>query len=132
DPDALLRLAAVELLAQLPPPQRAAHLAASLQDPVLAVRLEAAMALAGVPDTWITVERRAARTQAVAELRASLQANADRADALVALADLQARTGDMAQAEDTLRQALSLDADSQVAALQLAELLRASGREQEG
>lgn len=132
DPDALLRLAAVELLAQLPPPQRAAHLAASLQDPVLAVRLEAAMALAGVPDTWITVERRAARTQAVAELRASLQANADRADALVALADLQVRTGDMAQAEDTLRQALSLDADSQVAALQLAELLRASGREQEG
>ncbi|TCS95230.1 tetratricopeptide repeat protein [Pseudofulvimonas gallinarii] len=129
--DPLLRLAATELLSQLPPPQRAAHLAPMLDDPVLAVRLEAADALAGVAEAWLSPAARRLLELAVAELEASLAFNADRADTLVSLGDLRRRQGDPGEAERAYRRALQKDGDSLAATLQLADLAREQGREAE-
>lgn len=127
--DPLLRLAATGLLSQLPAPQRAAHLSPLLDDPVLAVRLEAATALAGVAEAWLSPAARRLLELAVAELKDSLAFNADRADTVVSLGDLQRRLGNPAEAERSYLRALTLENDSLVATLHLADLAREQGRE---
>ena len=129
DADPLMRLAAVETLAHLPPPQRSAMLAGHLHDPVRAVRMEAASALAGEPERALPASQRPAFEQALAEYIASLQFNLDRPDTAVSLGDLQLRRGATAAAEQSYRHALGLDPAFTPAHLHLADLARTHGQE---
>ena len=129
DADPLVRLAAVETLAHLPPAQRSAMLAGHLQDPIRAVRMEAASALAGEPERALPASQRPAFEQALAEYIASLQFNLDRPDTAVSLGDLQLKRGATAAAEQSYRHALGLDPAFTPAHLHLADLARTRGQE---
>jgi predicted CXXCH cytochrome family protein len=129
DPDALVRMAAVRATEALAPQRRAALAAPLLRDPVRAVRLAAAHALAGVtlPDA-----QRRDLDGAVAEWIRSEEVNADRPEAHLNLAGLYARLGRAADAESALRTALALDPRFVPALVNLADLMRAQGRDADG
>lgn len=129
DADPLLRMAGVGALAMLPPRDRIGLAAPLLEDPIRAVRLEAARVLAPVPDPALTSGQAAARARAMEEMVAAARHNADQPDSLTALGMVLAEQGRATQAEAALRSALRLDTDHMPAYLGLAELLRRTGRE---
>jgi tetratricopeptide (TPR) repeat protein len=129
DPDPLVRAAGAELLNALPPAVRAAEGAAALRDPVRSVRFAALSAIASVGrEAWPSPEPAGFRT-ALEEYRAWLQQDQDRPEGLVGLGMLAAWEGDPATAEIHLRSALERQPDSLLAALNLADVLRARGFE---
>jgi cytochrome c-type biogenesis protein CcmH/NrfG len=107
-------------------------LAPLLEDPVRAVRIEAARVLAGVPRERLTEAQRTALDRALAEYVASEQFNADRPESHVNLALLHVAQQRPAAAEAELRAALELDPRFIPAAVNLADLYRATGRDAEG
>src|SRR5439155_67845 len=114
-------------------PVRRGPLAAPLvRDPVRAVRLAAAHALAGTPPAAPVEGQRSDVERAVADLVQSEQVNADRPEAHVNLADLYTRLGRPADAESELQTALALDPGFVPALVTLADLLRAQGRDADG
>ncbi|MBN8727076.1 MAG: tetratricopeptide repeat protein [Xanthomonadales bacterium] len=129
DPDPLVRMAAVEALSGLDPAQRAARLAPLLDDPMLAVRLEAAARLAGDAEGQLEPARRGAFDRAIGEYTASLRFNAERPDTVVSLGDLQRARGDATAAEASYRRAIDLDPAFSLAAVHLADLQRGTGDE---
>ncbi len=129
DPDPLLRLAAVEASSVLDPQRRAQLLAARLEDPVRAVRIEAAAQLAGAPEAHLAQAARAPFVRALGEYQASLDYNADRPDVVVAAGDLAQARGDDAGAQAAYRRALKLEAGFAPAAVRLSELQRRAGDE---
>lgn len=129
DSDPLVRMAAMEVLAWLEPRQRASRLAPLLGDPVRAVRIEAANALAGEGERQLAGAERGAFAAALDEYLASLAANAERPDAVTSLGELHQRRGEFAAAEAAYRRALRLEPDFENAWLQWADLLRSSGDE---
>lgn len=70
--------------------------------------------------------------RAVEEYRVSQRFNADRAEAHMNLGNLEARLGNIAAAERAFRAALTVEPDFAPASVNLADLLRASGRDSEG
>jgi predicted CXXCH cytochrome family protein len=132
DPDALVRMAAADATLGLAPAPRARLAASALLDPVRAVRLAAARALADVPRGSLGEGERRALAPALAELVAAERVNADRPEAHVNLAVLHERLGRPGDAEAALRTALRLAPDFVPALLGLADLLRARGRDAEG
>lgn len=131
EPEPLLRMAGLEVLAEADPAARIELLAASLDDPVTAVRLQALEALAGPAEAALDARRRERFEQVLAEYLAALEFNAERPDAVVSLGDLQLRRGQSEPAEAAYRRALTLDPGFSIARLRLAELLRLDGRETE-
>lgn len=129
DSSALVRAAAVRALADASPTARAAMLAQSLEDPVRAVRLEAATAMAGAPGELLAPAGRTALQQATAELVARYELGGDRPQAHVALATLYANERDLDRAEAELRRALAIDPTFVPASINLADLYRATGRD---
>src|SRR5262245_52512760 len=132
DPDALVRRAAVRSLASIEPGARAVLLAPSLDDPVRAVRMEVAVALAGAPRDRLSAGQQAALARARDEYIAGEQFNADRPESHVNLALLYAAERNVPAAESELRAALDLDPRFVPAAVNLADLYRASRRDAEG
>lgn len=128
DPDPLVRMAAVGSMAHLPDGLQARHLTALLADPVRAVRIEAATALAGAGEAYLDPGQRKAFSAALEETVAALQLNADRADANVNLGNLQLRRGNLEAATAAYRQAIRLDPAFAGAYVNLADLERARGR----
>jgi Flp pilus assembly protein TadD len=126
DPDALVRMGALRAAEGLPPDRRGPLAGPLLGDPVRAVRLAAAHALAGasVPEA-----HRADFERALAEWIRSEEVNADRPEAHLNLATMYARLGRPADAESALRTALRLDPRFVPALVNLADLLRAQGRD---
>lgn len=131
DADPLVRLAAVEALAEAPPELRHRHLGGLLDDPVLAVRIEAAAALAGPPEILLSASEQIRFQGALDEHLHSLELNADRPEARVRLGNLHARRGDLQAADHAYRQALKLDERSAEAWVNRAELQRSLGGEQQ-
>jgi tetratricopeptide (TPR) repeat protein len=131
DPDPLVRAAAATTVDALPPDRRAVLAAPLLGDPVRAVRIAAARTLAGTP-VELMAPQRASFEAALAELVRSELVNAERPEAHVNLATLDARLGKPADAESELRTALWLDSRFVPALVNLADLLRAEGRDAEG
>lgn len=132
DGDPLVRRAAVSGVEGADPVSRVELLAPLLDDPVRAVRIEAARMLAGVPRDRLTEAQRTTLDRTVGEYVAAEQFNADRPESHVNLALLHAAQQQPAAAEAELRTALALDPRFIPAAVNLADLYRATGREAEG
>jgi len=131
DASGLVRMAAAETGRVLSPGTALQHLGPLLRDPRLAVRTQAASALADLPPRLWSAAERAAHADALAELRAAQRANADRPEAQVNLGSLHARMGELREAERAYRVALRLDPTFYPAAVNLADVYRAQEREDE-
>jgi len=130
-PDAITRLAAVELLAGVDAPTRWQRLSGALTDPVLAVRVAAADALADAAPTDAAAGVATAYQRALAEYVATEKFNADRPEAHTSLGNLYARQGKLADAETEYRTAIGLWPAFVPAYVNLADLKRAAGSDQE-
>jgi predicted CXXCH cytochrome family protein len=132
DPTPLVRLAALQSLANAPPDERLRLAAPLLSDPLRAIRIEAASVLAPVPVAQLSAEQRAAFERAAAEYVASQRYNADRAEARVNLGTFYANRADSARAEEEMKAALRLDPFFAPAYVNSADLYRALGRDADG
>ncbi len=132
DPDPQLREAVVTASRPLEPARRLSVLDPLLKDPVLSVRSEAARALADVPAGTMSPEQSAAHERALNDYRQAQLVNADRPEAWLNLANLALETGRPDEAERALRTALELDPAWEPAVANLADLLRALQRDDEG
>jgi predicted CXXCH cytochrome family protein len=132
DPDPLVRAAAPRALPGTPPPRFVDAAAALLSDPVRAVRIEAARALAGTDLLAMTPEQQAAFVKASAELVAAEMVDADRPEAHLNLGLLDLRRRQPTEAEGEYRTALRLDPNFVPALVNLADLDRARGMDDEG
>jgi len=132
DGDPLVRRAAVAALESADPPLRVELLAPLLDDPVRAVRMEAARALANAPRDRLTDAQRTALDRGLAEYIAAEQFNADRPESHVNLALLYAARRRFSEAEASLRMALEIDPRFVPASVNLADLYRAAGKDPDG
>jgi predicted CXXCH cytochrome family protein len=130
DPDSVVRLAAVEAIANTEPDARQRYLPPMLDDPVRAVRIEAARALAGSAEQGLSEPQRASFTRALAEYVAAQTYNADRPEGRTALGSLYAQRGD-ATAISQYRKAIEMDPTFVPAYANLADLYRARGSDGE-
>jgi Tfp pilus assembly protein PilF len=129
DRDPLLRLAALQSLANAPSDARLRIAAPLLSDPLRAIRIEAASVLAPVPAEQMKPEQRLAFDRAATEYVASQKYNADRAEARVNLGTFYGNRGDAAKAEEEFKAAIVLDQSFVPAYVNLADLYRALGRD---
>ncbi|MFO1074897.1 MAG: cytochrome c3 family protein [Geminicoccaceae bacterium] len=132
DPDPLVRLAAVGTVGGLDPGLRLELAEPLLADPVRAVRLEAARALAPVSTLDLPADRRARLDAAFAEYAAMQSQLVERPEGLITLANFDRERGDLAAAEAALRDSVRLHPGFMAAYANLADLLRQQGRDQEG
>jgi len=132
DGSSLVRRAAVSVLERAEPGVRIEVLAPLLDDPVRAVRMETARAMAGAPRDGLTDAQRAALVRGLAEYVAGEQFNADRPESHVNLALLYMAERRVADAETALRTALELNPRFTPASVNLADLYRATGRDAQG
>ena len=126
DADPLVRLAATSAISAVDPAELPRLLASGLRDPIRAVRLEAARALAFVPVAGPELET------ALAEYRQAQEINADRPESRLNLGWLRAREGDLEGAAAHFAAALGLDPTFIPAYVNLADLDRLRGRDDEG
>ena len=129
DPDPLVRLGGLAALEGFQPDVQfrlAQHL---LDDPVLAVRIEAGRMLAPVPRDGLDPAQRARLSRAVEDYIASQRVNADRPEAQVNLGNLYTRMGRVEEAEAAYREALALDQTFVPGYTNLADLYRQTGQE---
>jgi predicted CXXCH cytochrome family protein len=127
DPDPLVRLAASRALPPSTSPATLLAAASLLRDPVRAVRIEAARALAGTDLLALPPELQTAFVNATKELVAAELVDADRPEAHLNLGLLETRRREPAKAEAEYRTALRLDPAFVPALVNLADLDRARG-----
>ena len=132
DADSLVRAAAPRALPGSPPPRFVDAAAPLLSDPVRAVRIEAAQALAGTDLLALTPEQQTAFVKATAELVAAEMVDADRPEAHLNLGLLDLPRRQLTEAEGEYRTALRLDPNFVPALVNLADLDRARGMDDEG
>ena len=130
DPSPLVRQAALRGLSALPPDARWRIAAPRLRDPVRAVRIAAVALFADAGPT--PPQHRSAWDAATGDFLAAQRQNADQPEAHVALGNFRAARGDFAAAERDYRDAIALDPDWVPSYVNLADLLRALGRDAEG
>ncbi|MEM1412002.1 MAG: tetratricopeptide repeat protein [Pseudomonadota bacterium] len=134
DESPLVRIAALRVIESIPPASRfplAGHL---LNDPVLAVRSEAARMLAGSPRHQLDVAARGALERAIRDYFNVQQLNADRPESGFNLGNLSLDAGNATQAERYYRQSIARDDTFTPSWLNLSELYRGEGmvRESKG
>ena len=132
DSQALVRWAAVDALRVLPPPQRLPLAAPLLDDPVRAVRIEAARALANVPPQTAGAALGEKIGRGLAEYVAAQQIDADRPESHTNLCTLLGELGQWEAAEAECRAATRLRPSYTPAYVNLADLYRTRGRDDEG
>jgi len=118
----------VRLAEGLPPQDQPRVLAPLLADPLRAIRIEAARALAGQQDS-LSAEQRNAWQKAADEYIATLHYTADRPEARVALGSFEAQLGRHELAQAAFAQALALDPGFVPAYLNAADAWRSQGNE---
>ncbi|HEX9073414.1 MAG TPA: tetratricopeptide repeat protein [Pseudolabrys sp.] len=132
DPDPMVRIGAMDMLANVPAAQIWPLMAPLLSDPVRGVRTHAASLLAAVPTERQPPADRERFESAAAELVAALRLNADRPEDRSSLANFYARRGLTAEAEAEYKAALRLSPQYTLAAINLADLYRQLGRDNDG
>ncbi len=132
DPDPLVRRAAATASTVIPPQAGVPILTALLADPIRTVRLEAVGQLVTIADPPSDQQVRAAFDRAAGEFRQSQAANAERPEAQVSLGAFEARLGRADVAEAAYRTAIALQPQFSPGYVNLADLLRAVGRDAEG
>jgi len=131
DRSALVRRAVAVAARGLPPDQRVEVARPLLRDRARTVRIEAVAALLGIDvGTWSQRDREALK-KATAEYLEARSHNADRGEGLVDLAHVAMLAGDFEHAEESLREALDLDPTFTAAYVNLADLYRSQGRDQQ-
>jgi Tfp pilus assembly protein PilF len=130
--NSLVRLGALQALAQAPLDERESLAAPLLSDPVKALRIEAASLLAAVPANQLNPEQRAAFERASGEYVETQRYNADRAEARVNLGTFYGNRGDAARAEEEIKAAIRLEPLFIPAYVNLADLYRIQGRDTDG
>ena len=131
DEDALVRIGALRGLGPLSVYERWQLASPLLGDPLLAVRVEAARVLAPALGQGLPQSQRAALAAAMEELRETHLLNADRPDALTALAGIYVDAGNYAEAERWFTAALDLDPTWVQALANFADLRRLTGQDTE-
>ena len=131
DPDPLVRMGAVAGIRSANPQLLLARLFPLLRDPIRTVRIDAARALAAVPEKALSPEQKAAIASGVREWRASLLVDEDRPEAHLSLGALDAETGNVAGAEAEYRRALAIAPGFPPTYVNLADLYRQTGRDSE-
>jgi Flp pilus assembly protein TadD len=129
DPDELVRRSAVQVFALADPAVRLRYLPRMLEDPVRAVRIEAARALAALPLDRIPAQSRPAFNRALDEYLAAQRFNADRPEGHLNLGALHAERGELDQAEAEYRRAIELAPAAVQPVINLADLYRVRGDE---
>jgi predicted CXXCH cytochrome family protein len=132
DPDPVVRIAALDMLAAMPPAQAWRLAAPLLSDSSRGVRIRAASLLAAVPTASQPAADRERFERAAAEFVAAQRLNADRPQARSELANFFARRNLVADAEAEYQAALRLSPQYAPAAINLADLYRQLGRDGEG
>ena len=129
--DSIIRTSTVRSLQFLSLPQRYQLLTPLIDDPIMAVRMEVATSLAGVPLDQIE-PKEADRLRALfKEYLAVQEQHADMPGVLMQLGLFHSSRGDAPAAERAYREALELNHQLVAAYLNLADLLRAQGRDEE-
>ena len=131
DPDPIVRIGAMDMLANVPAAQIWPLVSPLLSDPVRGVRTRAASLLAAVPTDRQPPADRERFEHVAAEFVAAQRLNADRPENRSTLASFYARRGLTTEAETEYKAALRLSPEYTVAAINLADLYRATGREDE-
>ena len=132
DPNPLVRAAVPRALPAAPTSAMVRAAAPLLGDPVRAVRIETARALAGVDQQSMTPEQQTAFAAAYLELVDAEMIDADRPEAHLNLGLLETRLRHPTEAENQYRTALRLDQNFTPALVNLADLDRMRGLNQEG
>jgi predicted CXXCH cytochrome family protein len=132
DADGLVRRAAVVCLDDLPAGARVARAAPLLNDPLRAVRVEAARVLAALPAANLDPTARGRLERGVAEYVAAQEVDADRPEARTNLGTLYAQRGQVAQAEAEFNAAIALQRGYAPAYVNLADLYRVEQRDADG
>jgi predicted CXXCH cytochrome family protein len=132
DPDPMVRIAALDMLDGLPGDRIWPIVSPLLSDPSRGVRIRAVSALAAVPAANQPASDRAAFERAAAEFIAAQRFNADRPEARSTLGIFYARRGLTADAESEYKGALRLSPQFTPAAINLADLYRGLGRDDDG
>ncbi len=132
DPDPLVRLGAATTLEALPPKERVRIGVHLLWDPVRAVRVEAVPAFADVPDAELATEARAAFDRSLDDFFLAQRSNAERPESHVNLGVVNVRRGRLAEARRDYETALRLAPWFLPAYVNLADLLRQQGQDDEG
>jgi predicted CXXCH cytochrome family protein len=130
DADALVRIGALQAARGLEPSTRLAAVRPLLEDPLLAVRSDAARVLADVPASLFRPAERSLLARALADYRAAQETNADRPEALVNLGLLHGAQGDLDAARRAYQDALRGAPWFVPAWVNLADLERSQGREE--
>jgi predicted CXXCH cytochrome family protein len=128
----LLRLGALEGARTLAPAARAALVAPLLDDPRLAVRLDAARALADVPAEHWTAPQRSRFAATLGELRLALALDADRPESHIGIGLIALQQGDFDAARRAYQTALDMAPWFVPAYVNLADLEQRTGRDAAG
>ena len=131
DSSPLVRAYAARALGRFPPSTRWRVGQLFLDDPSRAVRLQLAHALAPVFPLLEGEDSRRRLDRVLSEYRSSLLANADQPEASVNLGLIEAYRGNLAAAGAAYQQALKVDERSVLALVNMADLLRLQGRDEE-
>ena len=132
DPDPLVRAAVPRAFPAAPASAMVQAAAPLLGDPIRAVRIETARALAGVDPRSMTPEQQTAFAAAYLELFDAEMIDAERPEAHLNLGLLETRLGRPTDAETQYRTALRLDQNFTPALVNLADIDRMRGLNQEG
>jgi predicted CXXCH cytochrome family protein len=131
DDDPIIRTSTVRSLQFLSLPQRFQLLTPLMDDEITAVRMEVAVALAGVPLEQIAPEQANKLRKLFAEYVSIQKQHSDMPGVLMQLGLFYANRGDFPAAEASYREALALNPQLLAAYLNLADLLRAQQRDDE-
>jgi len=124
DKNPMLRAASLETSRQLPAEIRMQLIFPLLEDPVRAVRIQAAIALADIPAEQFTAKRQKLLDLAIAEYIEAQQASAERPEAQHNLGILYALQGQVARAVSAYETAIELDKTYIPGYVNLADLYR--------
>jgi predicted CXXCH cytochrome family protein len=132
DSDQMVRIGALDMLDGLPGDRIWPLVAPHLSDSSRGVRIKAVSVLAAVPTPNQPVSDRAAFERAMAEFVAAQRLNADRPEARSMLGNFYVRRGLITDAENEFKGALRLSPHYATAAINLADLYRQLGRDNDG